>query len=102
MARVYAYGAIPQGDSWQALEMQLSLAHIYKNELIALERERRKKIVEARQSISPELAVVETKIEEMEKQLDELGDTSKKDKSHRNYLKKKIRDDAKAAKAAAK
>src|SRR5271154_3572515 len=67
--RVYVYGAFPDEAATVLLDRQLLLGHRYRNELVAIERERRGRVDALLAQLEPRLAEVEGRVVEMDARL---------------------------------
>ena len=68
-SRIYSYGAKRAIDGVETVQEQMRLAHHYRNELVALDLERRRRVEESLVRLFPHLAKLEADVAEAEESL---------------------------------
>src|SRR3972149_3669116 len=72
-SRFYRYGAFEPVEGLSVINDQMHKAHVYRNRLVELEIERRKRVREALLELSPELIQIEAAL----KDFSEIGDAAR-------------------------
>lgn len=76
-ARAYVYGAMEPVEGLESIRNQFRLAHDYKNKLIEIERNRRQKCEELIREACPELATIDSRIDEINDRISSIRDEVK-------------------------